>query len=40
MYHDEERQYKGVEYDYAPVDLIKVREEDIKYFDIVHELDA
>ena len=40
MYHDKERQYKGVEHDFAPVDLIKVREEDIKYFDIVHELDA
>jgi hypothetical protein len=40
MYHDKQSEMKFLEYDFSPVDLIKVAEEDIKYFDIIHQLDA
>tara|TARA_R100000541_G_scaffold370_11_gene3183 strand:- start:6263 stop:6754 length:492 start_codon:yes stop_codon:yes gene_type:complete len=40
MYHDADRNSKSFEYSVSPTDLIKVNEEDIKYLDIIHELDA
>tara|TARA_R110001592_G_scaffold85153_8_gene251520 strand:- start:6723 stop:7208 length:486 start_codon:yes stop_codon:yes gene_type:complete len=40
MYHDADRSLKNVEHGFTPTDLIKVKEDDIEYFDIIHELDG
>ena len=35
-----DREIKRVEHNFNPIDMVKVNEEDIGYFDIIHELDA
>ena len=40
LYHNMDREIKRVEHNFNPIDMVKVNEEDIGFFDIIHELDA
>ena len=36
LYHNMDREIKRVEHNFNPIDMVKVNEEDIGYFDIIH----